>query len=408
MSNPQDPARDEEPDPDATMVAPRRTAALQPPPSAPEPPTAPDDPVPGAEPSLIAGSAPPPPETKTGPVAGIAAAPPPATAPSRRAAPRAPPPIAPQPGPPLARLVAEPARFELEQAATLLAPDGDMLRLEFRSQARLGLPNGEVAAVDAEAGRITATTFGLIGPGGVLPRHYTATVATELRKRSGALHAFLDLLARRFTARWIEAGAKYRPTRNPDPATRALAAAAGLGTPHMAERLASPLPAVLFHAGNLSARTRSAERLRALLEEEAACAVAIVEFDGGWLRVPDTERTRLPSRSGPHGQGRLGMDAMAGAAVYDPQSRIRIRLGPLSAARFAEFLPGRPLHRRLAELTRLFLGPEMEFVFNPVLRAADVPTAALGATARLGWTSWVAPPAPRRQDADDAVLAPAG
>jgi type VI secretion system protein ImpH len=324
------------------------------------------------------------------------------------AVPIAPPPIAPPPGPPLARLVAEPARFDLEQAATMLAPDGDMLALDFRTQPRLGLPHGEVAAVDAEARRITATTFGLIGPGGALPRHYTATVAAELRKRSGALHAFLDMLARRFTARWIEAGAKYRPTRNPEPTSRALAAAVGLDTPQLASRLASPLPAVLFHAGNLSARTRSAERLRALLEEEAGCAVEIVEFDGGWLRVPDSERTRLPTRSGPHGQGRLGMDAMAGAAVYDPQSRIRIRFGPLSAARFAEFLPGRPLHRRLAELTRLFLGPEMEFVFNPVLRAADVPSASLGATARLGWTSWVAPPAPRRQDSDDAVLAPVG
>jgi type VI secretion system protein ImpH len=371
-----DPVREQAPDPDATMVAPRRPVAAEPSPRAAEPQPA------------SAGPAPPTPATR----------------------PPAPPPIALPPGPPLARLVAEPARFDLEQAATLLAPEGDMLRLDFRTLPRLGLPHGEVAAADAEAGRITATTFGLIGPGGVLPRHYTATVAAELRKRSGALHAFLDLLARRFTARWIMAGAKYRPTRNPEPASRALAAAVGLATPHLAERLASPLPAVLYHAGNLAARTRSAERLRALLEEEAGCAVEIVEFDGGWLRVPESERTRLPTRTGPHGQGRLGVDAMAGAAVYDPQSRIRIRFGPLSAARFAEFLPGRPLHRRLAELTRLFLGPEMQFVFNPVLRAAEVPNGSLGAAtgARLGWTSWLAPAAPRRTDAADAVLAPVG
>jgi len=389
VSGTPDPPRPEEPDPDATMVAPRRPAAPDQAPRAAEPPAAEALPPPAAEAPPAAPAAPPAPPA---------------------APPAAPPGIAPPPAPPLARLAAEPARFDLEQAASLLAPDGDMLRLDFRTLPRLGLPHGEVAAADREAGRITATTFGLIGPGGVLPRHYTATVAAELRKRSGALHAFLDLLARRFTARWIMAGAKYRPTRNPRPASRALAAAVGLDTPHLAERLASPLPAVLYHAGNLAARTRSAERLRALLEEEAGCAVEIVEFDGGWLRVPESERTRLPGRAGPQGQGRLGMDAMAGAAVYDPQSRIRIRFGPLSAARFAEFLPGRPLHRRLAELTRLFLGPEMQFVFNPVLRAADVPDGSLGgaAGARLGWTSWVAPAAPRRADAADAVLAPVG
>ena len=406
MSDGPDPAWQEEPDPDATVIAPRRA------------PAAPDLAATGALPSQVTAEPPPAPPAPSGGADALLSAPPfsadapPAPLiPSRDAAPAAPPAIAAPPGPPLARLVAEPARFELEQAAALLAPDGDMLRLDFRTQARLGLPNGEVAAVDAEARRITATTFGLIGPGGVLPRHYTATVAAELRKRSGALHAFLDMLARRFTARWIQAGAKYRPTRNPEPTARALAAAVGLDTPHLAERLASPLPAVLYHAGNLSARTRSAERLRALLEEEAGCAVEIVEFAGGWLRVPESERTRLPTRTGPHGQGRLGMDAMAGAAVYDPQSRIRIRFGPLPAARFAEFLPGRPLHRRVAELTRLFLGPEMEFVLNPVLRAADVPDASLGAAgaggARLGWTSWLGAAGPRRKDADDAVLAPA-
>lgn len=316
----------------------------------------------------------------------------------------------PAPGSPLARLKAEPARFEFEPAATMMAPGGRLLALDIRTQARLGLPNAEIAEADPASGRIVATTFGLIGPGGVLPRHYTGTVAGELRKRSGALHAFLDLLARRFTARWIEAGAKYRPTRNPEPASRALAAAVGLVTPQLPGRLASPLSSVLYHAGNLSARTRSAERLRALLAEECGAPVEIIEFDGGWLRVPESERTRLPTRSGPHGQGRLGVDAMAGAAVYDPQSRIRIRFGPLAAERFVEFLPGRPLHRRLAELTRLFLGPEMEFVFNPVLRADAVPKAELGGAggSRLGWTSWLAPPRPRTQDVDDAVLAPQG
>ena len=317
------------------------------------------------------------------------------------------PPEAPPPGSPLARLLADPARFELEQAAALLAPEGDPLRLDFRTLPRLGLPNAEVAAVDLPARRITATGFGLVGPGGVLPRHYTATVGAELRKRSGALHAFLDMLARRFTARWIMAGAKYRPARNPEPTVRALAAAVGLATPHLADRLSAPLPALLYHAGNLSARTRSAERLRALLEEEAGCAVEIVEFAGGWIRVPEAERTRLPGRAGPRGQGRLGVDAMAGAAVFDPQSRVLIRVGPLAAERFAEFLPGRPLHRRLAELARLFLGPELDFVFNPVLRAESVPSATLGAATRLGWTSWLAPPRPRRRDADEAVLAPA-
>jgi type VI secretion system protein ImpH len=315
----------------------------------------------------------------------------------------------PEPGSPLARLAAEPTRFDLDQAAALLVP-GAPEQLAFRAVARLAHPGGEVMAADLAARALTLPGFGLIGPGGALPKHWTESVAAERRKRSEALQAFLELLGRRFAAQFLAAGAKTRPARNPELAERALAAAIGLGTPYLAERLSAPLAAVLHHAGHLSNRMRSAERLAALLAEEAAMPVAIVEFAGGWLRIPQGERTRLPGPGTPPGFGRLGYDAMAGAEVFDPQARFVIRLGPLDAAGFARLLPGAALHRRLSELARLHVGPEQDFVFNPVLDARALPSCRLGAGAgavRLGWTSWLPSSAPRRGDADEARLAPA-
>jgi type VI secretion system protein ImpH len=293
---------------------------------------------------------------------------------------------------PMQWLLREPTLFSLDQAVAVLAPPGgDPLRVSYRTVARLGHPAGEVVAARPAAMELVAPTFGLIGPGGVLPRHVTATVAADLRRRSPASHAFVDMLARRFTGRYVRAGAKYRPTRDPAMADRILSAAIGTGTPHLSGRLSVPDGILLHHAGHLAARTRSAERLRAMLEEEAGAPVEIEEFVGGWSPLPERERTRLAGRELPTGQhARLGEGAAVGAAVWDPQARFVVRIGPMRRPAFEALLPGRPLHARLMELTRLHVGAEQGFALNPSLAPAEVPALRLDAEgARLGWTSWL-------------------
>ena len=169
---------------------------------------------------------------------------------------------------PVERLRREPARFDLDQAAmvALLAaglPRGEPEELRLRTGTRLSMAGGAILAARPVEGELTLGTFGLTGAGGALPRHHSAMVAAEQRKRSMALHAFLDMLGRRTTGLYVKAGAKYRPTRNPEPTERALSAAIGMATPHLADRLRLPKQALLYHAGNLAARSRSGERLRA-------------------------------------------------------------------------------------------------------------------------------------------------
>ena len=309
---------------------------------------------------------------------------------------------------PLQRLQREPTRFSIDQAAAIVAPGRDPTDIAFRTVTRLGAPGGEVTQVRPEANEVVSPSFGLIGPGGVLPRHYTVWVDAEARKRSTALHAFVDLLARRFTGLFVKAGAKHRPTRDPRQAEMVLAAAVGLGTPHLGDALASPLQALLYHAGGLSARARSAERLRGMLSEETGSEVRIVEFAGGWVRLRPQEQTRLSAPGQPGRYARLGVDAAVGMQVWDPSARFVIHLGPLSLPAFEALLPGAPLHTRLVELVRLQVGLEEDFAFNPVLKAGEVPPLKLGASgrgsARLGWTSWLTAPRPRRLDAADALL----
>ncbi|WP_188517979.1 type VI secretion system baseplate subunit TssG [Alsobacter metallidurans] len=308
---------------------------------------------------------------------------------------------------PLEQLTREPGRFSLDQAVAVLGHGRDPTELSYVTTGRLGWPVGEAAIVDQHGGALLTPTFGLVGPGGVLPRHYTAQVDGEDRRRSPALHAFLDLLGRRFTGLFVKAGAKYRPTRNARLTNSVLSAVVGLGTPHLAAALATPLEAVLFHAGGLGGRSRSTERLRGLLAAETGGEVEIVEFTGGWIRLPMSEQSQLPSADAAGRFTQLGVDATAGSQVWDASARFVIRLGPLSLKRFESLLPGAPLHTRLVELVRLEIGLEQDFALNPVLAAGEVPALALGGDAkprRLGWDSWSTAPRPRTRDCPDAVL----
>ena len=312
---------------------------------------------------------------------------------------------------PVDRLKHEPARFDLDQAMTVALraaglPADEPEELDLRTAARLAMPGGAVVAAKPEQGELTLGTFGLVGAGGVLPRHHSAMVAAEQRKRSLALHAFLDMLGRRATGLYPKAGAKYRPTRNAEPAGRVLSAAIGMGTPHLGGRMPLPEDALLYHAGNLAARSRSGERLRAMLEAETGRRVEIEEFAGGYIRLPEEERSRMPKGRGAPQHCALGVSTTAGAQVWDPQARFIIRFGPLDRAAFDSLLPGTPAWMRVTQLTRLFVGPDTAFAVNLVLKKEEVPMGALGSTSRLGWTSWSGTSKPRKADARDAVFEP--
>lgn len=303
-------------------------------------------------------------------------------------------------------LAEEPHRFDFDQAVAVAAQGGDPMSLRFRTAARLGYPWGEVLSARLEQGELVLGTFGLIGAGGVLPRHFTATTARENRKRSLALHAFLDMVGGRFAAMHALSGAKYRPTRNPDMTSKALSAAIGMGTPGLDGRVPLSMPTLLYHAGNLASRSRSTERLRAMLEEEAGSRVSIEEFAGAWVRLPLSEQTRIAGGGrGATGQNAgLGTGAASGSAIYDPMARFVIRLGPLPRAIFERFLPGTTRHTRLVELTRLFVGLDTAYAVNLVLARDEVPDSQLGTTSRLGWSSWLGQDRPRAKDAADAIF----
>lgn len=330
----------------------------------------------------------------------------------------------------LQTLLEEPARFGFDAAMAVLmqasgtSHPGDAAR--FHASSGLGFVSADVTEVerDGSAFRVTTGLLGLTGASGVLPRPFTDWVNGEQRRHSPALAAFLDLLAQRPIAQFASAGIKYQPHRAAQAAASAkgssrgvtdglrhiLLALTGYGTAHLASRLEVGTDPLLFYAGLFAGHPRSADRLGAMVSDWLEQTVVVEQLAGTWLSLGQAEMSALP-RSGHRGQfNQLGVDAAAGSRSWDVQSRIRLRIGPLSWAGFNALLPGRPLFRRLASLVGAFLGGEVEFVINPVLAAHAVPPMALrpASAPMLGWNSWLPSAAPRRRDGVEAVFDPEG
>ncbi len=361
----------------------------------------------------------------------------------------------PSPGRPATRrktlrqmLLDEPARFSFDAAVSVMmqasgrSDPGRAVR--FHAPTGLAFVASDISAVEPEGQRFRATTgmLGLTGPGGVLPRFYTEMANNEQRRRSTALAGFLDVLAQRPLSQFASAGIKYRPHRSAEAAAigaratdagappratdagappratdagapprdglrEALLALTGHGLPGMAERLSVGTEPLLFHAGAFAARPRSADRLAAILSDWLGQTVAVEQFAGRWLELGPDQRTALPMRGRPGRFHQLGVDAAAGSRAWDIQSHIKLVIGPLPLDAFLALLPGRPLLRQLAALTRAYLDGEVGFTINPVLAAEAMPPMAPGsATAgHLGWNTWL-PVASRRDDAREAVFKP--
>jgi len=89
----------------------------------------------------------------------------------------------------------------------------------------------------------------------------------------------------------------------------------------------------------------------------------------------------------------LGLGAVVGDEVWDQQSIVRIRIGPLSLERYLEFLPTGAAHKPLQSLVRLYSGDEKDFEVLLMLKRDETPSAELGGLGmtapQLGWVTWM-------------------
>jgi type VI secretion system protein ImpH len=306
-------------------------------------------------------------------------------------------------------------RFEFFQAVRLLErlyPDRKPVGQQehpreevarFRTHVSMAFPASEVYDVtppsdptdEGEGPPTVVVTFmGLAGAQGVLPRQYTQLLSDPtLKHQTAALRDFLDIFNHRLISLFYRAWEKYRfpiayERGGDDTFSQHLYSLIGMGTGGLQRRLGISDEILLYYSGLLAQRPRSAIGLEGLLQDYFGVPVTVEQFTGEWFLMNVDALTSL----GPNGQNnQLGVSAALWERIWDPQARFRVKLGPLTYEQFQDFLPISDAYRHVVELTRFFVGEELSFEVQPVLRADQVPWCALGVnpSVRLGWAMWL-------------------
>jgi type VI secretion system protein ImpH len=304
----------------------------------------------------------------------------------------------------------EPTGFGFFQAVRLLerlhperqpvgghgSPAEEVVR--FTTNPSFSFPPSEIAALEMSAdrpARMSVNFLGLTGPQGVLPYHYTLLAAERKRSRDEAYAAFLDIFHHRILSLFYRAWEKHHFTvgyeKGEDRLRDHLLDLVGVGLQSAREHVPLSEDALIYYASLLILQSRGAVALEQLIEDFFGVPAEIEQFVGGWYPLPEYDQCALGEEIEISTQ--LGAGAVIGDEVWDAQTRVRIRLGPLSRSRFDAFLPSGREFERLRALTRFYSHDQYEFELQLVLARDDVPGFTLGGDEAhpqpLGWSTWI-------------------
>jgi type VI secretion system protein ImpH len=278
--------------------------------------------------------------------------------------------------------------------------------VQFGAHPSLAFPPSEIQEIDwtQEPPRMYVNFMGLQGPMGVLPSVYTELIEERAKKRDRSLTDFLDIFNHRFISLFYKAWKRYRIAADERNLHSMLLSFVGLRAKGLEKRHSVQDESFLFYSGLLSSQPRSGVALEQLLEDYFQVPVRVQQFVGCWYPVDADFTCRLEDRQ--TDSERLGYGVLIGDEVWDQQSRVRVRLGPLSRAAYDEFLPGSKGHIRLRDMTRFFARDQIDFDVQLVLIRDEVPGFRFEEESgiRLGWTTWMKTKPVFPRDPEDTIL----
>jgi type VI secretion system protein ImpH len=151
---------------------------------------------------------------------------------------------------------------------------------------------------------------------------------------------------------------------------------------------------------------KSALALESVVGDYFDIAVELEPFVGVWRRLAPPDFCEF---GGPVPEStQLGFGAVVGEEVWDQGSRMRLKLGPLTFARYRDFLPTGKEWPALKAMVRSFCGYDIEFEVQLILRREDVPSFELRSADEgalcLGWQTWFKSGGDFNRDPGDTIL----
>jgi type VI secretion system protein ImpH len=261
---------------------------------------------------------------------------------------------------------------------------------------------------DGKPHRLMVRLLGLLGPNGPLPLHLTEYAQARKRDFGDRTFAkFLDVFHHRMLSLFYRAWANNEPTVSFDrPEADRFAdyvgSLAGLGMSSLRKRDDISDHTKFYYSGRLAVQAKCAEGLQAILTDYLNIPVAIEEFVGEWMPLPQENICRLGIDKV---NGTLGQSVIVGSNVWGSQQKFRIILGPLGIEDYVRLLPTGDRIRRLIALIRNYIGDELAWDVRLILKREELPATRLDGNSRLGWTSWLGERASEKDAGDLAFNA---
>lgn len=240
--------------------------------------------------------------------------------------------------------------------------------------------------------RLGVKFLGLFGPNGPLPLHLTEYARNRMfQERDPTLCAFLDIFHHRILSMFYRAWAEAQPTvqferPSEDSFSTYVGSTFGLALPSSRSRDEMPDLAKLYYSGRLACQTKHPEGLRALIEGFFKLPTEIEEFVGRWLDLPESCLCALGRNQA---TTRVGETLTLGSQIWDCHHHIRIVIGPLKFFDYERLLPGGASVERLSDLVKNYIGDELTWELNLILKKDETPSVGLGNAGQLGLTAWV-------------------
>jgi type VI secretion system protein ImpH len=302
------------------------------------------------------------------------------------------------------------ANREMPRVGTSIKPADDPVR--FCEEPYLAFPLSSLSKVASDpiinVPRVYVNFMGLLGPNGPLPLHLTEYARERiLHHNDQTLARFLDMFHHRMVSFFYRAWAVNQQTvsyehEGFDRYAEYVASLIGDGMESAHGRDTVPDSAKLHYAGRLGGAARNAEGLEAVLQDFFQIKTRVETFVGEWIELPPDSQCRLGEAPM---TGTLGSTAIVGSRIWECQYKFRVILGPMGYDDYRRMLPGGDSLGRLKDWVKNYIGEELGWDLQLILKKEEVPAAQLGKSGRLGWSTWTKA-GPLKRDADNLILDP--
>lgn len=274
---------------------------------------------------------------------------------------------------------------------------------------------------DGRPARMTLNYHGVFGPNGAIPINYTEYAMDRIRfHRDHTLKDFLDVFHHRMMSLLFRAWADSNITVDLDRvlgrlgepgSTREgsryidyIGSFSGMGMEIVRGRDEVPDFARMYHSHWLGRQARNAEGLEKIISDFFEVPAQVQPFQGRWLPLPENSWCLLGESEE---TGISGVNAIAGDYFWDCSLSFRVQIGPISFADLQRLLPGGGSFARLCDWIRSYVGKELYWDVQLLIRSEDIPPLELGEGGRIGFDAWLQP-APDDSDFHQVVFDPCG